>query len=196
VFTDNQTAAGAGRAATGPPRTATALRHALAIMTARSQDDLIDRALTAATHLTGAKVAAIFTTPGPASPPGPVRTHGDDEGSRRLAAVDATALRAHHPADVLAGLGPTVVAEFGDHLVAVAAGEGRSLRDGADAVLELLLAQTREASDRLRELEQLTHRANRDPLTGLRHHRPFEQRLNESRPGRTAIITLDVDRFK
>jgi diguanylate cyclase (GGDEF)-like protein len=190
VFTDRETAPGAGRTGPDHPRTAaTALRHALAIMSARSQDELIDRALAAATHLTGATMAAIFTAGGA------VRTHGDDEDTSRLAAVDAGSLRADHTSG-LDGLGPAVVAEFGEHLVVVAAGEGRSLRLGATAVLELLLAQTREARDRLCELEQLTHRANRDPLTGLHHHRPFEQRLTESRPGRTAIITLDVDRFK
>jgi diguanylate cyclase (GGDEF)-like protein len=198
VFTDNQTAPGTGRAEPDHNRSdATALRHALAIMTARSHDELVDRTLAAATHLTGATVAAMF--PGGAGQPstavGPVRTHGDDEHTRRLAAVDAAALRADR-GDVLAGLGPAVVAEFGEHLVVVAAGEGRSLRVDATGVLELLLAQTREARDRMCELEQLTHRANRDPLTGLHHHRPFEQRLTESRPGRTAIITLDVDRFK
>jgi diguanylate cyclase (GGDEF)-like protein len=195
VFTDNQTAA--GRVEPDQNRSAqAALRHALAIMTARSHDELIDRTLAAATHLTGATVAAMF--PGGAQPgatAGPVRTHGDGDDTKRLATVDAARLRADR-GGVLAGLGPAVAADFGEHLVVVAAGEGRSLRVGATAVLELLLAQTREARDRMCEVEQLTHRANRDPLTGLHHHRPFEQRLTESRPGRTAIITLDVDRFK
>jgi diguanylate cyclase (GGDEF)-like protein len=167
------------------------MRHALAIMTARSHDELLDRALAAAVHLTGATAAAIVAKGGPP------HTHGDRATTQRLAALDASALRGDRAGALAgAGVGPAIVAEFGEHLLVVAAGAGRSLRVGAPAMLELLIAATREASDRMCELEQLTHRANRDPLTGLHHHRPFEERLTESRPGRTAIITLDVDRFK
>jgi diguanylate cyclase (GGDEF)-like protein len=190
VFTERETPPGTGNASRAGDAQI-ALRHALAIMTARSHDDLFDRTLAATAHLTGATVAAVFARDGL------VRTQGDDEDTRRLAAVDPDALWNHRRhALSAAGLGPAVVAEFGEHLIVAAPGEGRSLRPGATSVVELLLAQTREASDRMCELELLTHRANRDPLTGLRHHRPFEQRLTESRPGRTAIITLDVDRFK
>jgi diguanylate cyclase (GGDEF)-like protein len=42
----------------------------------------------------------------------------------------------------------------------------------------------------------LSRRANSDPLTGLRHYRPFEERLAASSPGRTAVIAVDVDDFK
>src|SRR6185436_11703463 len=94
------------------------------------------------------------------------------------------------------GLGTPVVADFGDITVVLAARDGRPLRADAHSVLELVAEHARATRERLHELEQLTHHANRDPLTGLRHHRPFSERLAESRPGRTAVITLDIDRFK
>jgi diguanylate cyclase (GGDEF)-like protein len=169
-----------------------ALRHTLSITAARSQDELVECVLAAAAHLTGASATAVF------GPVGPIHTYGDEESTQRLHGLDPAVVRADG-AD--AGLGQMIVADFivadiAEHLIVLAAGEGRSLRPGAAPVLELLLAHARAASERLRELELLTHRANRDPLTGLRHHRPFVQRLAESRPGRTAIITLDIDGFK
>jgi len=45
-------------------------------------------------------------------------------------------------------------------------------------------------------MAQLSRRANSDPLTGLRHYRPFEERLCASAPGHTAVIAVDVDDFK
>jgi diguanylate cyclase (GGDEF)-like protein len=181
VLTDIQTGPDLARSAQG------ALRHALAILTARSQDDLLDHTLVAAVRLTGAAAAAIIGPDG-------TRTYGDDRYTRRLERLDATGLSSDAVTSV--GLGPHIVVEVGERLMVVAAAEGRSLRTGARTVLELLLAHARAAGDRLREVEQLTHRANRDPLTGLHHHRPFTRRLAESRPGHTAVITLDVDRFK
>jgi len=174
------------------PRSAQrALRHALSMMTARSQDELVDRTLAAAAHLTGATVAAAFR---PGKPP---RTHGDDAQAERLGRLDVAALRAEG-AEALAGsgLGPPLIVEFGETVVVLVAPLGGSLRPGAAAVLDLVVEHARATRERLSELEQLTHRANRDPLTGLHHHRPFEERLAECRPGRTAIIALDIDRFK
>jgi diguanylate cyclase (GGDEF)-like protein len=156
-----------------------ALRHTLAILRAGSQDELLHRTLAAAVRLTGASAAALI------GPGGPIQTYGDDAHTLRW-----------DPATPRIGGPERLVAEFGDRWVVLVAAEGRSLRTGARSVLDLLLAHARAASDRLREVEQLTHRANRDPLTGLHHHRPFAQRLSDSRPGHTAVITLDVDRFK
>ena len=190
MLTDRQTGARPGR--TDHPRSAQgALRHTLSITTARSQDELVACMLAAAAHLTGAGAAAAF------GPVGEIHTYGDEEITQRLSDLGARTLRDDRAGAGLGlGLGRIIVADFADHLVVLAAGAGRSLRPGAATVVDLLLAHARAASERLRELEQLTHRANRDPLTGLHHHRPFAQRLAESRPGRTAIITLDIDRFK
>jgi diguanylate cyclase (GGDEF)-like protein len=35
-----------------------------------------------------------------------------------------------------------------------------------------------------------------DPLTGLRHHGPFGERIATATPGRTALLAIDVDEFK
>jgi diguanylate cyclase (GGDEF)-like protein len=63
-------------------------------------------------------------------------------------------------------------------------------------LLELLAAQAWTSLDRLRTVRQLRERAISDPLTGLRHLGPFAERLAVSVPGRTALLAIDVDRFK
>jgi diguanylate cyclase (GGDEF)-like protein len=63
-------------------------------------------------------------------------------------------------------------------------------------LLELLAAQAWTSLDRIRTLQQLHERAISDPLTGLRHHGPFGERLAGTVPGRTALLSIDVDRFK
>jgi diguanylate cyclase (GGDEF)-like protein len=62
--------------------------------------------------------------------------------------------------------------------------------------LELLATQAWTCLDRLRTLERLHERASSDPLTGLRHHGPFGERLLSATPGRTALLAIDVDEFK
>ncbi|HEY3010057.1 MAG TPA: diguanylate cyclase [Micromonosporaceae bacterium] len=62
--------------------------------------------------------------------------------------------------------------------------------------LGLLAAQAWTCLDRLRTLERLHERASSDPLTGLRHHGPFGERLLAATPGRTALLAIDVDGFK
>ena len=62
--------------------------------------------------------------------------------------------------------------------------------------LELLATQAWTCLDRLRTLERLHERASSDPLTGLRHHGPFGERLLAATPGRTALLAIDVDEFK
>jgi diguanylate cyclase (GGDEF)-like protein len=64
------------------------------------------------------------------------------------------------------------------------------------SLLELLGTQTWTCLDRLRSLTRLRHRASSDPLTGLRHHGPFGERLAAAEPGRTALLAIDVDQFK
>jgi diguanylate cyclase (GGDEF)-like protein len=63
-------------------------------------------------------------------------------------------------------------------------------------LLELLAAQAWTSLDRLRTLWRLRERAICDPLTGLRHVGPFDERLAAAEPGRTALLAIDVDRFK
>ncbi|NUR70797.1 MAG: sensor domain-containing diguanylate cyclase [Hamadaea sp.] len=64
------------------------------------------------------------------------------------------------------------------------------------SLLELLGTQAWTCLDRLHSLTRLRHRASSDPLTGLRHHGPFGERLAAAEPGRTALLAIDVDQFK
>jgi diguanylate cyclase (GGDEF)-like protein len=63
-------------------------------------------------------------------------------------------------------------------------------------LIELLVAQAWTCLDRLRSLAKLHERAISDPLTGLRHHGPFGERIAAATPGRTALLAIDVDDFK
>jgi len=94
------------------------------------------------------------------------------------------------------GLPSALTAGLAGAIVVVAATTPDSLDAEAGAVLALLVAHANAGLDRLRELHLLAHRADSDPLTGLRHYRPFEERLAASEPNRTAVIAVDVDEFK
>jgi diguanylate cyclase (GGDEF)-like protein len=63
-------------------------------------------------------------------------------------------------------------------------------------LLELLAAHAWTSMDRLETLRRLSEKASSDPLTGLRHYGPFGERLARATPGRTALLAIDVDRFK
>jgi diguanylate cyclase (GGDEF)-like protein len=63
-------------------------------------------------------------------------------------------------------------------------------------LLSLLAAQAWGSLERLRTLSHLRELATSDPLTGLRHQGPFGKRLEMSRPGRTAMLAIDIDGFK
>ncbi|GAA4679530.1 sensor domain-containing diguanylate cyclase [Phytohabitans rumicis] len=63
-------------------------------------------------------------------------------------------------------------------------------------LVELLAAQAWTCLDRLKTLERLHQRATSDPLTGLRHHGSFAERIAAATPGRTALLAIDVDQFK
>ncbi|HEX6970482.1 MAG TPA: sensor domain-containing diguanylate cyclase [Micromonosporaceae bacterium] len=63
-------------------------------------------------------------------------------------------------------------------------------------LMEMLAAQAWACLDRLRTLAQLHRQAISDPLTGLRHHGQFGQRIATAMPGRTALLVIDVDEFK
>jgi diguanylate cyclase (GGDEF)-like protein len=67
---------------------------------------------------------------------------------------------------------------------------------GTVNLLELLAAQAWTAVDRLQTMAILRERAVSDPLTGLGHTGPFGERLARAAPDRTALLVVDVDRFK
>jgi diguanylate cyclase (GGDEF)-like protein len=67
---------------------------------------------------------------------------------------------------------------------------------GTVNLLELLAAQAWTAVERLQNNALLQERATSDPLTGLRHAGPFGERLDRARPERTALLVIDIDRFK
>jgi diguanylate cyclase (GGDEF)-like protein len=91
-------------------------------------------------------------------------------------------------ADPLLGQPGIARARIGDAMLVVA--------DAPADLTGLIAAHATVYLDRLRRLDVLHERANSDPLTGLRHHRPFSERLAAARPGRTAVIAIDVDGFK
>ncbi|MFC7481762.1 GGDEF domain-containing protein [Luedemannella flava] len=76
------------------------------------------------------------------------------------------------------------------------ADRGGSPPSRRDAGALLIAAHHVAGLDRLSQLDALRRFANSDPLTGLRHHRPFRRRLAKATPGRTAVIAIDVDNFK
>jgi diguanylate cyclase (GGDEF)-like protein len=183
-----------GRADPRPIRLA--LEQALSITTATDEDALISRTLTAACEVTGAVVAVA------PQPTGERYLHGDPDLAARLATA-AILSRAcvGRPGGTttdfaLLGLPSAVIMGLGGAVVIVASATPDSLGAEAGSVIALLIAHAQAGLQRLRELAMLARRANSDPLTGLRHYRPFEERLACSEPGRTAVIAVDVDEFK
>jgi diguanylate cyclase (GGDEF)-like protein len=63
-------------------------------------------------------------------------------------------------------------------------------------LLELLAAQSWSCLERLRHFDDLHQRATSDPLTGLGHQGKFGQRISTTIPERTALMAIDVDKFK
>ena len=64
--------------------------------------------------------------------------------------------------------------------------------------LELLVAEASRAIDLARTVEELRHRAARDPLTGLGNHRAFHEALRTRAvaEGDWAVLLVDLDHFK
>lgn len=175
----------------------TLLRHTLAIAEAATGRELVARTLTAARATAEAEVAAVLEAGGGTWVEADDRFRGQldtmDDGLRaRLLA------RPDEPTTVLADLGLplALTATFGDGILLVAdPGDDWPAADTATC-LALLASHAHVALARLRELDVLRGHANSDPLTGLRHRRPFGDRLARARPDRTAIIAIDVDGFK
>jgi diguanylate cyclase (GGDEF)-like protein len=200
------------------------LRHALVMSSAADEQQLLERSLAAAREVSGLATPLLVLTnrPGPRvclDPAAPT------ELGERLAGLDpavlgAIALRAQRngasytlgdPRD-LATLGFEALVEAGVRsMITVPVGPRAKPHSGVllvvdDVVsqpsaatvtlLELLAAQAWTSLERLRTLRQLRERATSDPLTGLRHQGPFDERLTRSVPGRTALLAIDIDRFK
>ncbi len=170
------------------------LEHTLSIMKATTEAQLVARTLAASCAVTGGSVAVAFDRDGTRW------IHGDQDTALRLVSAGRAALmgRVGGVSTAFTGIGlPSAISvAFGEAVLLVASAERGNLGSEEGSLLALLVAHAQSARERLRELDQLSRRANRDPLTGLRHYRPFEERLCVSSPGRTAVIAVDVDDFK
>jgi diguanylate cyclase (GGDEF)-like protein len=166
-------------------------------MTASSESHLVARTLAAAADVTGGDVAAALDADGGRW------LHGEPHLAARLADAASQLSAAHglRPGGVTTafadqGLPSAITMSFGANLLVVAAATEDRFGSDAGSLLALVVAHAHAGHERLRELQQLAQLADSDPLTGLRHHRPFEERLGASRPGRTAVLAVDVDDFK
>ncbi|GAA1748360.1 hypothetical protein GCM10009681_19500 [Luedemannella helvata] len=186
-----------GVAAPGPSDLAVsayahALRRTLAMASAGDRAELTERTLVAAREVTDAAVAAVI------EPDGELRAEGDPDLAERLRCLPTDLCQrlcraSAGPTDLLAGHGlsaATTAPMNGGALLVVNA------RRAVAPLLDLVAAHHVASLDRLGKLDALHRFANSDPLTGLRHHRPFRRRLARTIPGRTAVIALDVDDFK
>jgi diguanylate cyclase (GGDEF)-like protein len=164
------------------------------ITTAVTDEQLVARTLAAACSVTGAVVAAAL------SPVGERQTHGDSALAARLVASARTPLdlRAGGPTTVFApaGLPSAITMPLGETLIVVASPDCGRLDAHAGSLLALVVAHAAATRDRLIEHERLARLAQCDPLTGVPHYRPFEERLGSGAPGRTAVLAVDVDDFK
>jgi diguanylate cyclase (GGDEF)-like protein len=172
------------------------LAETLEITKAATAEELLARTLAAACVVTDAAVAVAI------DPDGGLRSHGEDGLRERLATMDA-GTRANlvgHPAGdtrALSSLGlPSAVVGFVGPTTIIIAHPAPSRLNGVATVFDLLTAHAQACLIRLQELDRLRQRANSDPLTGLRHHRPFAERLGFAVAGRTAVVAIDVDGFK
>lgn len=67
---------------------------------------------------------------------------------------------------------------------------------GTVSLVELLMANVAICYEHMSSQRQLQNLAESDPLTGLRHLRPFSNRLATIVPSHTALIAADIDNFK
>jgi diguanylate cyclase (GGDEF)-like protein len=171
------------------------LEQTLAITTAVSEEQLTARTVEAAGRLTGATVACAID--------GATIGHawGDTALASSLLQESAGIGSFGQPyvrTSVFAPLGlpAALAAHDAGALLIVAATEPERFGPEEGSLLTLVVAHAEAGRERLRELTMLARLADRDPLTGLRHYRPFEERLATSLPERTAIVAIDIDNFK
>jgi GAF domain-containing protein len=202
------------------------LRHAVALGTAANEDDLVTDSLIAAADVSGLHTQVIVLTQpdgleihidqnAPTELAHRIAALGEDvlipfiERAGRYGASYS-----HGDPDELDATGFGALTALGVRtLIAVPLGVRRDTntirgvllaadetlsRPDASLVnlLELLAAQAWSSLERLQMLENLHERARSDPLTGLRHHGSFSERLAHAQPGCTAVFTIDIDGFK
>jgi len=207
----------------GPPpetRGEQLLRHAVALTEANSDNEVFARACKASREVTGL-AAAVLLRPTPA---GVVLVASSPESRDRplvarlaqteperlgtlvdLARKHGAAYTIGDPA-MLNARGFEALTDAGVRtMIAVPLGVGAlialdetvSRPDPAMVnLLELLAAQAATCLEKLSNLRALHRQANSDPLTGLGHRGPFDERLANSLPGRTALLAIDVDELK
>jgi diguanylate cyclase (GGDEF)-like protein len=201
------------------------LRHALSFSTAGDELELLNRSLVAAREVSGLSTAALLLpsrsgtrvhlgNPRP-TPLGDKIAGADTAELSRLVArawrygagysIGDPASLDSHGFEPLTGIGVRTMITVpvgpgpgqGTGGMLLAVDEEISRPDPATvALLSLLAAQAWSSLDRLRTLRRLREKASSDPLTGLRHHGPFAERLAQAVPGRTAVLAIDIDRFK
>jgi len=202
------------------------LRHAVAFTNAPTQWKLMTAAIEAARDVSGLGAAILLLAGphgiyvgSPTVVPGELeaRMRSRLADSSQVALADLMRLAHRHGASyTLVEVGPPPAAGYDivvgagvRTLIAVPVGpadrggvllvaDERPLRPDPTTVtlMELLAAQAWTCLDRLRTLRELRQRAISDPLTGLRHHGPFGERIAAATPGRTALLAIDVDDFK
>jgi len=207
-------------------RTEKMLRHAGAITAAGSEWELLSAAYEAARDISGLSSTVLIGVEAdgmeiglPTSPPARLERRMRD----RLAPVSQDDLRAMvalahrngasytlgepgRPAPdvyaplVKAGVRTLIAVPVGPPDVGgvILIADERTLRPDPSTVnlMELLATQAWACVERLRSLVQLHERAMSDPLTGLRHQGPFNERIAAATPGRTALLAIDIDQFK
>jgi diguanylate cyclase (GGDEF)-like protein len=120
-------------------------------------------------------------------------SHFNDQGFEPLTSIGVGTMIA---VPVGPGLGVAMDAGTGGGVLLMV--DERAMRPdpATPNLLELLAAHAWTSMDRLDTLRRLREKAGSDPLTGLRHYGPFGERLARSTPGRTALLAIDIDRFK
>lgn len=168
-----------------------ALTQTLAISTAGTDDELMQRTLRAACAVTGAIVACSVDSSA-------AHLYGDEPLARDLLSAARCGRPRSNPTNAFSAIGlpAALTATIDATLLVVASTEPDRFDPAARGLLDLVATHARVGRDRLREFALLSRRANSDPLTGLRHYRPFEERLAASEPDQTAIIAIDIDNFK
>jgi len=200
------------------------LRHSLSLTTAVSEAEVFSRCAEAARDVSGLSASVVLTfapdgvvvrasSPGPHERPAIGRLAGLDH--RALSDVvarvarygasftlgDPATLNAHgYEALVGAGVRSLIAAPIGPGAaggVLLAIDEQPIQPENSKVnLLELLATQAWTCLERIATVTKLHERASSDPLTGLGHQGPFGERLAAAAPGKTALLAIDVDKFK
>jgi diguanylate cyclase (GGDEF)-like protein len=173
-----------------PSATAVGVERAIRASLASTDPSALARLVSRA-HRCGATY-----TLGTADPPGTLEPPGAPDrlaGATHLARADMEPL-------IVPGVGTLIVVPVGptdtDGVLLMADEQVLPPDPTTINLIELIAAQAWTCLDRLHSLATLQEQAISDPLTGLRHHGPFGERMATATPGRTALLAIDVDDFK